>query len=146
VDATHKVMEWFIPWRTYGTTGYPMCSYMDGKLLGLAAGYDDRDGDNVYPDKLRWPSAKDPWLDDQNYWGSMRLPDGIGGGCGVIPRSGGTVATALHDRGSSPSMWYSLRGQRLSPAELGAGRATGIMVQQGHAGQPGTVVLRRQPR
>lgn len=111
VDGATKAQEWFMPWSSFGGGIASLAADQD---IGFAGGYNDMDGDNIEPDKLRWPIAGDPWAGDAqtvNYWGDMRVPRAVA----VIPQSirrAGQVAR-LGDREVKVA-FYSLQGQRLS--------------------------------
>ena len=105
VDATHKVQEWYFPWDKYGT-GISQDELAPGRLLGFAGGYNDMDGDNPTPDKLRWPHGGDPWASDQNYWGDLsvqamtgvRQPHPTGIGCRAAETGRRELFTLLGSR------------------------------------------------
>jgi hypothetical protein len=60
VDGTTRIQEWFIPWSQLGNidvTNLPA----EGKLIGFAGGYNDKDDAAAeQPSKLRW-TKYDPW-------------------------------------------------------------------------------------
>jgi hypothetical protein len=134
VDATHKVQEWFFPWQKYGT-GYPVGENMGGKLLAFAGGYNDMDGDNPDPDKLRWPLGGDPWGGDQNYWGDVQLASDIGTVQEVVTSAvrGPALGAGIGVPEGGLAEYYTLRGERV-PSRAVVGAASGIVVQRAAQG------------
>jgi len=83
IDATHKVQEWKFPWVGLGGGGLWVGTDLSNRKLAFCAGYNDKDGDNDQPHKLRWPGPRDPWLTADfyeygNQWGDMLLPPNMG--------------------------------------------------------------------
>jgi Zn-finger protein len=78
-DATHKVQEWRFPWTMIGEGGITPGTDISGRLFAFCAGYNDKDGDNEQPHKLRWPGPQDPWFPDAetNQWGNFVVPSGM---------------------------------------------------------------------
>lgn len=131
VDATTKAQEWFFPWTFFGK-GLEAGTDLNGMKVGFAGGYNDMDGDNTQPDKLRWPNGKDPWASDArtvNYWGDILLPD---------------VATAVRDgrealtgqpRSAVGGMvvkvdYFSLAGEKLSADAILGLRPRALVVRR----------------
>ncbi len=139
-DATHKVQEWFFPWEYLGD-GIAVGTDISATRIGFAGGYNDKDGDNPDPDKLRWPGAGDPWAGDAqtvNYWGDILLPSGIT----VEPLSVRGPVRSVRDArvpaGASAAR-FTLTGQRVAGERNGA---TGVMVEKvSRTGQAGNVRL-----
>ncbi len=145
-DATHKVQEWKFPWTGIGGGGLTDGTDIGGRLLAFAGGYNDKDGDNDQPHKLRWPGPRDPWLTADhetlgNQWGDLKVPEGIvvGAEDSVLPRAGRVTAAALE--GASTQM-YTLTGQRVTGERLSNGTAASLLVQR-QVLKDGSVVTNR---
>ncbi len=130
VDATTKAQEWFFPWTFFGK-GIETGVDLNGKKVGFAGGYNDMDGDNIEPDKLRWPNGKDPWASDAqtvNYWGDILLPDL------TAVREGGPALTRQPREtvGGQPVSvdYFSLAGEKLSADAILGLRPQALVVRQ----------------
>lgn len=80
VNGTTKVQEWFFPWHAFGNSSIEPGADLSDTKVGFTGGYNDMDGDNTQPDKLRWPEAGDPWAGDAqefNYWGDIQIPGDV---------------------------------------------------------------------
>lgn len=123
VDATHKVQEWFIPWRSLGNgmTSVPG----PGARLAFSGGYNDRDGDNPTAGELRW-MGKDPWAEDAktvNYWGDLVMDASFPATCQMSVRSGiRALGSAPNARGVAT---YALDGRA---SQRGASSTPGVRV------------------
>lgn len=124
VDATHKAQEWFVPWPNFGA-GVAVGTDLSGKRFGFAGGYNDMDGDNAEPDKLRWPQDGDPWADMsvKSYWGDILVPSDMGAVEGVAVRK--PVARTAVPAMSAHAETFTLRGERLS-----SGANTAVVVRR----------------
>jgi hypothetical protein len=71
IDATHKVVEWFLPWATWGLAGIPNAA----TKFCFEPGYNDVD-DGVEADvkMLRWVNMCDPFCaPDLINWGEIQM-------------------------------------------------------------------------
>jgi hypothetical protein len=128
VDATHKTQEWFVPWEKLGD-GIEVGTSLNGKRIGFAGGYNDKDGDNPNPDKLRWPETGDPWAADAltvNYWGDLLLPADMGMVEAVSVREPLRAARGALKTAPAATARYSLTGRRVE----GAGAHAGVLVER----------------
>jgi len=71
VDSTRKGLEFFLPWGRVGGKGLGSMP-LAGRRVAFTVGYNDKDGDSVDPDCLRW-LGKDPWSGDGRYWGDLEM-------------------------------------------------------------------------
>jgi len=132
VDGVTKVQEWFFPWEKFGG-GLALGSDITNRRFGFCGGYNDMDGDNTSPDKLRWPEAGDPWAGDAqtlNYWGDF-LTDGSIGTVYEVSVNRPTMSARPVEGGRVASTeYFTLDGQRIAAEAVRAGRVSGPVVER----------------
>jgi hypothetical protein len=120
IDATHKVQEWFIPWTSFGNGGFPFGTSLNGRRLGFAAGYNDKDGDNALEDKLRF-TGKDPWSTSvADAWGDLLIAADMPGppcptGYDSCSAARPVTATGVTASRVVATDYYDLSGSRIAP-------------------------------
>ncbi|MBD3239918.1 MAG: hypothetical protein GF331_04980 [Chitinivibrionales bacterium] len=118
--ANKKIQEWFFPWQTMGD-GIEPGTDVSNTRFGFCAGYNDMDGDNVSPDKLRWPNQKDPWAGDANYWGDILTPADLGAVEAVVAVDGRSVNSGAGHVARADLIeteLFNLQGQKISDDAL----------------------------
>jgi len=118
LSSTQKAQEWFFPWGSYGKKGTILAgTLLDGKKIAFSGGYNDKDGDNVDPDCLRW-LGKDPWsgAPDPNNWGDLELQAGMGLVEPVSVKREKHLPVSITTK--TMREYYTLQGQRVNLGTL----------------------------
>jgi hypothetical protein len=130
VDGNNKAQEWFFPWEKVGLGALPVGTPLANVRIAFSGGYNDKDGDNVDPDCLRW-IEKDPWDGTINQWGDFLLDANMGS----VQEVNVAVRPQTANRGSltasnMPSQLYTLRGEKIANGALNRVSTGAVMVQR----------------
>jgi hypothetical protein len=127
VDATHKTIEWFLPWTQWGLTGTPAAT----ARFCFAPGYNDVD-DGVESDvkSLRWINLCDPYCaPDMVNWGEIEAGPVFPHRDPLPPINAVNKfnRTLIHNAAAVSSELYSFRGDKIGGS---VSKGTGLVVRR----------------
>lgn len=122
LDATHKIMEWYLPYSQWGLTGQPAANTQ----FCFLPGYNDVD-DGIATDvkSLRWQDLCDPYCGVSTApWGQIEAGPTLGGSDGIIKKLTRNVNLA---KAPISTEMYTLRGDKISTS---SSRVAGLVVKR----------------
>jgi hypothetical protein len=118
VDSTHRVQEWFIPWRQWLGPGF---SNPSNTQFGFTIEYND--ADSALPgcsNTITWQGLCDPQCGPSvGFWGNIEVP----GVAGVLPHK--LVPSRPHL--ANKVEYYTFRGERISGTAV---KASSLIVKR----------------
>jgi hypothetical protein len=146
IDATTKVMEWFVPWTHLKITD---ATIQEGRHIGFCAGYNDMDDATAPEAALRLKGKGDPisggntldkYAEKKQYWGEIVFTASVA----TELRSALVLRNKANMGEIASSDFFTLQGEKIAATNISQIKNHSIVVQRSVL-KDGSVVSARVP-